>query len=101
MGFKGTGALTMQNADHPSRSRRRLPFEQKIQLLAVLGGFPALIGCLLLIWLEYCTPLVQCPASPRVIVIWLSCGVASRNHVSFSLRTIGNLVSAIREGDYS
>jgi two-component system nitrogen regulation sensor histidine kinase NtrY len=27
--------------------------------------------------------------------------VAIRNHVSFSLRTIGNLVSAIREGDYS
>jgi two-component system nitrogen regulation sensor histidine kinase NtrY len=67
----------------------------------VLGGFPALIGCLLLLWLGNLPPLVQWPVSILVIVIWLGCGVAIRNHVSFSLRTIGNLVSAIREGDYS
>jgi two-component system, NtrC family, nitrogen regulation sensor histidine kinase NtrY len=91
----------MHAISNPDRPRRRLPFELKIQLFALIGGFPAVISCFLLLWLGNVAPLVRWTVSILVIAIWVGCGVAIRSRVSFPLRTIGNLVGAIREGDYS
>jgi two-component system, NtrC family, nitrogen regulation sensor histidine kinase NtrY len=91
----------MDVISNPDRQRRRLTFERRIQLLALAGGFPAVISCLLLLWLGDLAPLARWTVSILVIAIWVGCGVAIRSRVSFPLRTIGNLVGAIREGDYS
>ena len=66
-----------------------------------MGGLPAVLSCWLLLWLGDLAPLIQWTVSILVTAIWLGCGVAIRSRVNFPLRTIGNLVSAIREGDYS
>jgi len=55
----------------------------------------------MLLWLGNWPSLVQWTVSSLVIAVWLCCGAAIRGRVSFPLRTIGNLVAAIREGDYS
>jgi two-component system, NtrC family, nitrogen regulation sensor histidine kinase NtrY len=91
----------MHDIDNPARPQRRLPFELSVQLLALLGAFPAVIACLMLLWLGNWPSLVQWTVSSLVIAVWLCCGAAIRGRVSFPLRTIGNLVAAIREGDYS
>ncbi len=91
----------MHAISNPNRTRRRLPFERRIQLLALMGGLPAVLSCWLLLWLGNLAPLVQWTVSILVTAIWLGCGVAIRSQVNFPLRTIGNLVGAIREGDYS
>ena len=91
----------MDMNSNPDRPRRRLGFERRIQLLALMGGFPAVISCSLLLWLGNFAPPVQWTVSILVIAIWVGCGIAIRGHVSFPLRTISNLVGAIREGDYS
>lgn len=91
----------MHVISNPDGPRRRLPFERRIQLLSLIGGFPAIISCLLLLWLGDLAPIVRWPVSILVIAIWVGCAAAIGGRVSFPLRTIANLVGAIREGDYS
>ncbi|MEE8584571.1 MAG: ATP-binding protein [Acidobacteriota bacterium] len=79
----------------------RLKFENRITLLAMLGGLPALAVCLFLIWNGEYTAKVQWTLTVFLAGCWIGFGVALRERVVFPLQTISNMLAALREGDYS
>jgi len=87
----------------PHRSRRRVKYEGRIIILAILAGLPGSLVALLMIWLREPTPQAktQWTLTILIVVLWLGFAVALRDRVVFPLQTISNLLSALREGDFS
>lgn len=74
---------------------------RRVVLLALLGGLPALVVLLLVLWLgDY-------PARDRWTALlllggwWAACGFAVRERIVRPLQTIGNMIAGLREGDFS
>lgn len=80
---------------------RRLPHDQKVFVFALLAGAPALLVCAILLWVGDFTPKTQWTLGLLVTSCWLGFAAAARNRVVRSLQTAGNLLSALREGDFS
>ncbi|MBY0505709.1 MAG: PAS domain-containing sensor histidine kinase [Bryobacteraceae bacterium] len=76
--------------------------ERRIQLLALAAGAPAVTTVLLILWWQgdY-TPKVQWTLTALAVGTWLGCAAAVRERVASPLRTLANLMEAMREGDYS
>jgi two-component system nitrogen regulation sensor histidine kinase NtrY len=80
---------------------RRLTYEQRIFLLSLaaglVGSLPAFV---LLLASEYS---VRTRATVVVLLVLFALGIASSiaGRVAFPLRTLSNLMGALREGDYS
>jgi two-component system nitrogen regulation sensor histidine kinase NtrY len=76
--------------------------ERRIQLLALAAGAPAVITVLIILWWygSYTTT-VQWTLSTLIVGVWLGCASAVREKVASPLRTLANLMEAMREGDYS
>ena len=71
-------------------------------LLALGAGLPAVTTCLVLIWRTADFPaVVQSILSGVVVIVWWGCATAVRERVASPLRTLANLLEALREGDYS
>ena len=75
--------------------------EQRMFLLALGSGFPAVITVVGLLWAGDYTPKVQWTLLVVVIGLWLGFSGAVRERTVFPLQTIANLLEALREGDYS
>jgi two-component system, NtrC family, nitrogen regulation sensor histidine kinase NtrY len=82
-------------------SRSKLPFELTIQLITLLAGLPALVLGLTLLWTQSWTTQAQSILTIICVGIWVSCIIVVRSQVVFPMRTLSNLLAAIREGDYS
>jgi two-component system, NtrC family, nitrogen regulation sensor histidine kinase NtrY len=70
-------------------------------LLALGAGFPAVLVTLILLWTGSFLPRTQWTLSVVILVIWWACATAVRERVASPLRTLSNLLEAMREGDYS
>ncbi len=79
----------------------RLVHEQRILLMALAAGFPAVLTCMLILWLGDYTAKVQWTLTVAIVGAWLGFCFALRERVASPLRTLGNLLEAMREGDYS
>ena len=87
----------MPNARHP-----RLTHDQQIMLYALLAGAPAVAVALYYLWLGTDSPpRVQLTFTLLVITCWLGFGAAVRHRLVRPLQTMANLLSALREGDFS
>jgi two-component system, NtrC family, nitrogen regulation sensor histidine kinase NtrY len=75
--------------------------EQRMRLLALGAGLPAVIIALALLWRADYTPRVQWPVTIVILFVWWTCASAIRQRVASPLRTLANLLEAMREGDYS
>ncbi|HSP68801.1 MAG TPA: ATP-binding protein [Bryobacteraceae bacterium] len=75
--------------------------EQRMRLLALAAGLPAVIAALALLWLANYEPRIQWPLAIVILVVWWACASAIRQRVASPLRTLANLLEAMREGDYS
>src|SRR2546426_42202 len=75
--------------------------DARIFLLALAAGLPGSAITLWLIWRGDYTPKVQWTVTVFLLAIWLGCAFALRRRVVFPLQTLSNLLSALREGDYS
>jgi two-component system, NtrC family, nitrogen regulation sensor histidine kinase NtrY len=75
--------------------------EQRMRLLALAAGLPAIIAALVLLWIADYTPKVQWTITVLILAIWWACASAIRERVASPLRTLANLLEAMREGDYS
>jgi len=75
--------------------------EQRMRLLALGAGLPAVIVALALLWRTDYTPRVQWPVTIAILFVWWTCASAIRQRVASPLRTLANLLEAMREGDYS
>jgi PAS domain S-box-containing protein len=75
--------------------------EQRILLLALLAGLPALITAMALLWVGDYSGKVRWTLGVLMIAFWWGCAYAARERVASPLRTLANLLEAMREGDYS
>src|SRR5580658_6303630 len=75
--------------------------EQRIFLLALGAGLPAVVVALILLWTGSHAPQVQWTLTVVILLVWWGCAGALRERVASPLRTLSNLLEAMREGDYS
>jgi nitrogen fixation/metabolism regulation signal transduction histidine kinase len=81
--------------------RQPLRHEHRILLLAVMAGFPGALVSLLILWLYDYTPKVQWTLTVVILGVWWGFALATQGWVVRPLQTLANLLSALREGDYS
>jgi len=83
-------------------SRLKPVHEGRILLLALAAGFPAVVTSMIILWWagNY-TPKVQWTLSVVIVGAWWGFAAAVRERVASPLRTLANLLEAMREGDYS
>ncbi len=79
----------------------RLVHERRILVMALVAGSPAVLTSMLMLWLGDYTPKVQWTLSVLIVGFWLGFSFGARDRVASPLRTLANLLEAMREGDYS
>lgn len=70
-------------------------------LYAALAGLPAVVAAMLMLWLEPHAAHVRITVTLVVVVGWVAFSAAAAAIVIRPLQTAANLLSALREGDYS
>lgn len=90
-------AHMIQNA----RDRKKMAYERRILLLALAAGVPGSTVALILLWHGGYGARLQWTLSVLIVVLWLGFAFALRDRVVLPLQTLSNLLSAVREGDYS
>jgi nitrogen fixation/metabolism regulation signal transduction histidine kinase len=81
--------------------RPRLTHDQQILLYALLAGAPALIVAMGFLWFGDYAPRVEWTLTLLLFGFWLGFATAMRHRVVRPLQTMANLLSALREGDFS
>lgn len=81
--------------------RPRLVHERRVLAYALLAGFPAVVTSLVILWTGDYTPKVQWTLTTLILGFWLGFGLSVGERVASPLRTLANLLEAMREGDYS
>ena len=81
--------------------RHRANFEQRIFLAALGIGLPGLAAAVLLVWLGPYSERLQWTVTVLLLLLWLWLASKLRDRVVRPLRTLANLLSALREGDFS
>lgn len=84
-----------------ARIRLRFGHDAHVFLLALAAGFPAVAATALLLYLGHYDSRLQWTVNAVVVLLWVAFAAAARSRVSGPLRTIANLLEAMREGDYS
>jgi len=70
-------------------------------LLALASGLPAVVTAMIILWVGNYSPKVQWTLTVIILGGWWACAAAVRDQVASPLRTLANLLEAMREGDYS
>ncbi len=83
------------------RTRRRIAHEGRILLLAMLAFLPGAGVALILLWTGDFTPKVQWTLTLLIVGGTWGFIAALRQRVVFPLRTISNMLAALREEDFS
>jgi len=76
-------------------------FEREITALALLSGLAGVLMALVLLWTGSFQLSTQLSLTFLMLACWIGFALAVRNKVAFPLRTILNIVGALRDGDYS
>src|SRR5579884_4270856 len=84
-----------------ARERFQLSHDKRVLLLALAAGFPAVLACIVSLALSHYSPRNQVAFDLIAVFCWLGFAFAARGRVASSLRTLANLLEAMREGDYS
>src|SRR5277367_6016568 len=83
-------------------SRLKPVHEGRIVLLALAAGLPGVATALIILWwLGDYSSKVQWTLSVLIVGSWWGFAAALRDRVASPLRTLANLLEAMREGDYS
>src|SRR5579863_1900401 len=82
-------------------SRLKPVHEGRILLLALAAGFPGVLTSMLILWYGDYQPKVQWTLTIVIVGAWWAFASAVRERVASPLRTLANLLEAMREGDYS
>ena len=83
------------------RERWQISHDVRVLLLALASGFPAVLICLILLATGQHPAREQWTLDLFIVLCWLIFAFAARGRVAGSLRTLANLLEAMREGDYS
>ncbi|HSU59971.1 MAG TPA: ATP-binding protein [Bryobacteraceae bacterium] len=79
----------------------KLSHDARVLLLALVAGLPAVIAVIVLLAVGGFSAREQLTIEIVVVLCWLSFSFAARGRVAGPLRTLANLLEAMREGDYS
>ncbi|MDQ2842778.1 MAG: ATP-binding protein [Acidobacteriota bacterium] len=79
----------------------RVGHDARVLLLALLAGLPGVAATAILLAAKGFSGRVQWTIDLLVVLFWVSCSFAARGRVAGPLRTLANLLEAMREGDYS
>ncbi len=79
----------------------RLSHSQRVLLYAALAGLPAVIVAMLLLWLQPHSEHMRITVSLVILGAWIGFSAAASALVIRPLQTAANLLSALREGDFS
>ncbi|HXT39128.1 MAG TPA: ATP-binding protein [Candidatus Angelobacter sp.] len=80
---------------------RKLTHDRRILLLTLVSGLPALTVALALLWYGDFSTRTQWTLTILVVVAWWAFAFAARERVVHPLQTVSNLLSALREEDFS
>jgi nitrogen fixation/metabolism regulation signal transduction histidine kinase len=83
------------------KHKRGLTHENRVTLLALASGFPALVVALLWVWMGAHPARVRITLTILLVLSWLGFTAALRERVVRPLQTLSNMIAALREGDYS
>jgi nitrogen fixation/metabolism regulation signal transduction histidine kinase len=83
------------------RRRFYLTHERRLQLLALASGFPAVLAIAIIVIVEEYSTKLQWTLAVLIGGAWLGFAAAVRERAASPLRTLANLLEAMREGDYS
>jgi nitrogen fixation/metabolism regulation signal transduction histidine kinase len=78
-----------------------LLYERRILLLALSAGLGSTIVALILLWTGGYSARLQWTLTVLMVLTWLSFAFTAQSRVVFPLRTLSNLLAALREGDFS
>jgi len=81
--------------------RTRLRYERRVAIFAALTWLPGSVAALCLLWLGDYSTKVQWTMTILIAVGGLGFGAALYHRVIFPLRTVSNMLAALREGDFS
>jgi len=76
-------------------------FERKITVLYLLSGLAGVLIALVLLWTGSFQRSTQLALTFLIVACWIGFALTVKNRAAFPLRTISNLLGALREGDYS
>src|SRR5882757_2906118 len=87
----------------PPPKKSRIAHEQRVFYFALLAGLPAMIVAVVLLWTEGYVPSakVQWTLVLWMVLAWFYFAFAVREQVVRPLQTMANLLTALREGDFS
>jgi len=78
-----------------------LLYERRILFLALAAGLGSTLVAMILLWTGPYSSKLQWTLTVVMIITWLSFAFAAQSRVVFPLRTLSNLLAALREGDFS
>jgi len=78
-----------------------LLYERRILFLALAAGLGSTLVAMILLWTGPYSSKLQWTLTVAIIITWLSFAFTAQNRVVFPLRTLSNLLAALREGDFS
>ena len=81
--------------------QRRTAHEQRVFYFALLSGLPAVAITMWIFWHGDYEPKEQWTVSLIVILAWVGFALGAREQVVRPLQTMANLLTALREGDFS
>lgn len=79
----------------------RVSFEVRILLLALCAGLPGTLLSIGLLWGGDFSARTRWTVAFLIVAAWVALARAVRHKVRFPLQTVSNLLSAMREGDFS
>src|SRR5882672_8055504 len=86
----------------PAPPRKKLTHDQLVLIYALLAGLPAILTVLGIIWFgDGWEAKQQWTLTLLVVSTWLGFALAAQSRVVRPLQTMANLLSALREGDFS
>jgi nitrogen fixation/metabolism regulation signal transduction histidine kinase len=80
---------------------RRLSHDRRIVLDAALAAGPAVAAALLLLWFGDFAPRTRWTVTAVIVLSWIAFASSLRERLIRPLQTVSNLLSAMREGDFS
>ena len=83
------------------RDRFQISHDSRVMLLALAAGFPAVLACILVLAFGSYSIRAQVTLDLFVVLCWVGFCFTVRSRVTSPLRTLANLLEAMREGDYS
>lgn len=88
-------------ARKPPKRRVRLLYERRVSVFAFLVALPGLVTAGIFIWLQPWTLQSRCGLIFTELFVWWLLAMALQEQTTRPLQTLANVISALREEDYS